>query len=57
MADNVIRHRYTVVVEYDTIGDEVAVFPDDIEADALHGGLHNYYGVTATVVRGPEEAK
>lgn len=49
-----IRHRYTLVVEYETIGDEIAAMPEDIEADALHGGLHNYYDVTVTTLRGPE---
>lgn len=51
-----MRHRYFLVVEYDTVGDEIAAMPEDIEADAMHGGLHNYYGVTARVARGPEQA-
>lgn len=49
-----MRTRYTLVVEYETLGDELPAVPEDIEADAMHGGLHNYYDVTVTSTRGPE---
>lgn len=50
MADDTTRRRFVMIVEYDTIGDEEPVHVDDLAADALHGGLHNYYGVEVQAI-------
>ena len=49
-----MRHRYTLVFEMELMDGEIAPMPEDIEADAMHGGLHNYYLAEVRCVRGPE---
>lgn len=49
-----VKHRYTLVLEMETLDGEIAPMPEDIEANAMHGGLHNYYLAEIRCVRGPE---
>lgn len=55
-----MRRRYTLIVELELRPGAIAPLPEDIESDALHGGLDGlhdgYRGVTITAT-GPEVAE